>query len=305
MSLPVVFDSDPDQRVHPVVSSRPWLSPATRIAAGCRLSPNERSRVLSRDRFLLPYEARLACGQERAREFARRLISWSALPLGTVIRVATHEPAIALTFDDGPDPQWTPTILDVLERHGARGTFFVIGKRVRQFPQLLARMVEAGHVIANHSWDHPSFRRIGGQFRRAQIRWCADAMAPHGARLFRPPYADQSLASRLDALRCGHQVVLADVFAEDWRDDASDILVERVLRRLRRGSIVLFHDSLFTTQEERFRDRGPTCQALDTLLTSLAASFRFVTVPELLQLGRPVRRHSYHRSPLDLHRQLL
>jgi peptidoglycan-N-acetylglucosamine deacetylase len=256
----------------------------------------------------LPYEGELASGLPRAKEAVKRLISWSTLPVGSLIRVATREPAIALTFDDGPDPVETPRVLELLERHGARGTFFMVGKRVRRHPEIVARAVAAGHAVANHSWDHPSFRRIQGSFRRAQIRWCGEELAAlGGARLFRPPFGEQSLGSRLDALRCGHRVVGWDVVAEDWRDDPAEVLVQRVLRRLRRGSIVLFHDSLYVTEDERYRDRAPLRQALETLLGRLGGDggYRFVTVPELLRLGRPVSWPLFHRLPVDFHRQLL
>jgi peptidoglycan/xylan/chitin deacetylase (PgdA/CDA1 family) len=253
----------------------------------------------------LPYETQLAAGVPRAKEAVKGLISWSALALGSIVRVATREPAIALTFDDGPHPEETPAVLEILERHGARGTFFMVGKSARRHPEIVARAAAGGHAVANHSWDHPSFRRIGGRYRRAQIRWCGEALGPHGARLFRPPFGEQSLASRLDALRCGYRVVLWDVVAEDWSDHPADFLVQRVMRRLRRGSIVVFHDTLYTTTEERYRDRGPMRQALEALLDRLAKTYRFVTVPELLRLGRPVRWHHYHRLPLDFHRQLV
>jgi peptidoglycan-N-acetylglucosamine deacetylase len=254
---------------------------------------------------LLPYEAQLAAGGSRIKELAKGLISWTALPLGSIVRVATREPAIALTFDDGPHPEETPRVLEILERHGARGTFFMVGKSARRYPEVVARAVEGGHTVANHSWDHPSFRSLQGRYRRAQIRWCSEALGPQGARLFRPPYGDQSLGSRLDVLRCGYRVVCWDVVAEDWRDEAPDFLVQRVLRRLRRGSIVVFHDVLYATTDERFRDRRPMQQALEILLGRLAGAYRFVTVPELLRLGRPVRWHHYQRLPLDFHRQLI
>jgi peptidoglycan/xylan/chitin deacetylase (PgdA/CDA1 family) len=254
----------------------------------------------------LPYETELAGGLPRAKEGVKRLIAWSTAPVGSLVRVATREPVLALTFDDGPDPEETPRVLELLERHGARGTFFMVGKRVRRHPEIAARAAAAGHALANHSWDHPSFRRIQGAYRRAQIRWCAEALAPHGGvPLFRPPFGEQSPASRLDAARCGHRVVAWDVVAEDWRDDPAELLVRRVMRRLRRGSIVLFHDSLYATEDARYRDRAPLLQALEILLGRLAGDYRFVTVPELLRLGRPVRWPSFHRLPLDFHRRLV
>jgi peptidoglycan/xylan/chitin deacetylase (PgdA/CDA1 family) len=254
----------------------------------------------------LPYEIELAAGAPRAKEAIKRLIAGSSTPVGSLIRVATAEPAIALTFDDGPHPEETPRVLEVLERHGARGTFFMVGKSARRHPGIVARAVAAGHAVANHSWDHPSFRQIQGPYRRAQIGWCSEVLAPlGGVRLFRPPFGEQSLASRLDALRGGHRVVAWDVVAEDWRDDPADVLVRRVMRRLRRGSIVLFHDTLYTTEDERYRDRAAMLQALEILLGQLAGDFRFVTVPELLRLGRPVRWPVFHRLPLGFHRNLV
>ncbi len=252
----------------------------------------------------LPYEKELRKPAGRAKDLARRLISWSALPLGTILRVATREPAVALTFDDGPDPETTPHVLDVLARHGAHGTFFVVGKRASEHPDLVARMAAAGHALGNHSWDHPSFRRISSAARRAQIRRCDEALGARASGLFRPPFGEQSLASRLDALRAGQRVVCWDVVAEDWRDSPAEHLVERVVRRLRRGSIVVFHDSLYVTEDARFRDRRPMLEALDRLLARFEGELRFVTVPELLALGRPVRGHHYHRLPPEFHRQL-
>src|SRR4051812_23356086 len=149
---------------------------------------------------LLPYEAELASGAPRAKEAVKGLISWSTLPLGSLIRVATREPAIALTFDDGPDRQETPRVLDVLERHGARGTFFQVGKSVERYPEIVARAAAAGHALANHSWDHPSFRQIRGRYRRGPIRWCGGGLPPPGGPPpFRPPFGGQSLSSPLDA----------------------------------------------------------------------------------------------------------
>src|SRR4029077_13446942 len=103
----------------------------------------------------LPYETELAGGPPRAKEGGKRLIAWSTAPVGSLIRVATREPALALTFDDGPDPEETPRVLEILERHGARGTFFMVGRRVRRPPEVAARAAAAGHALANHFWDHP------------------------------------------------------------------------------------------------------------------------------------------------------
>ncbi|HXT52085.1 MAG TPA: hypothetical protein VN811_13655, partial [Thermoanaerobaculia bacterium] len=127
---------------------------------------------------------------------------------------------------------------------------------------------------------------------------------PHGEPLFRPPFGEQNLASLLDSHRAGFEVVGWDVAAEDWRDYPADHLVARTMRRLRRGSIVVFHDSLYVTENPGYRDRQPMREALATLLARLSPTHRFVTVPELVRLGRPVYWHHYHRLPASFHQRL-
>jgi len=253
---------------------------------------------------LLPYEVQLRKPAERAKELVKRLIAATARPLGTVMRVATGESAIALTFDDGPDPEETPRVLDLLAAHGAHAMFFMVGRRAEAHPSLVDRAVAEGHAIANHSWDHASFVRLDHNARLEQLRRTAAALGPRGVPLFRPPFGEQSLASLRDARRAGFQVVAWDVVSEDWRDHLADYLVERTMRRLRRGSIVVFHDSLYVTENPSYRDRAPMRAALGTLLARLSPAYRFVTVPELLALGRPVYWHHYHRLPASFHRRL-
>lgn len=246
---------------------------------------------------------------------AKRLIhAGSAHPLGTIVAAAPREPLAALTFDDGPDPEWTPRLLDLLEAHGARGTFFLVGKAAARHPELVARMVGAGHAIGNHTWDHVSLPLLKRRGRRAQIRWCEEVLAPHLSsgekrlgkemKLFRPPYGHQSLASQLDVLALGYGIVGWSIVAEDWRDDPAEALVERVRRRLCPGSIVLFHDTLATTDNHRHRDRTPTLQAVETLLRE-PGGYRYVTVPELLRRGRALRWPWYKRSDLAWLRRLV
>ncbi len=254
---------------------------------------------------LLPYEIELRAPRERVKELVKRLLAASARPLGTIVRVDTAEPALALTFDDGPDTEETPRVLDLLAAHGARATFFMVGKRAAAHPELVERVAAAGHAIANHSWDHTSFLHLDGAGRRDQLLRTAAALAPHATPLFRPPFGEQSVRSLLDVRRAGYRVIAWDVVPEDWRDDADELLVARTLRRLRRGSIVLLHDSLYRTEDARYRDRKPMREALAALLARLAPTHRFVTVPELLALGRPVYWHHYHRLPAAFHRHLV
>lgn len=241
----------------------------------------------------------------RIKDFAKRLIEISAAATGVTTRVATRHAVAALTFDDGPDPEWTPRLLEILERHGARGTFFMVGKSAARWPEVVARVAAGGHALANHTWDHPSLPTLRGRYRRRQIRWCEEALAPHGVKLFRPPYGHITPAAQLDARLLGYRAVTWSAVAEDWLDDPAETLVERVERRLEPGAIALFHDRLYTTVDERFSDRRPTLLAVEMLLERWAGRLRFTTVPELLSLGRPRNWHDYHRPDLAWLRRLV
>lgn len=266
--------------------------------------PRERPPERPPDGPPLPFEAGLGSPGRRARELVRGAVGLLTWPVGSIVRVATAEPAIALTFDDGPHPEDTPAVLDLLERHGARGTFFLVGASAQGHREVVERVLAGGHAIGNHTLHHRSLRRVRGAERRAQIAGAAASIGPRAAPLLRPPFGELSLGARLDAARCGHQVVVWDVVAEDWRDDPAEALLARMLRRLRRGSIVLLHDTLHAATEERFRDRRPMRGALAALLERLAGRYRFVTVPELLRLGRPVRWPHFYRLPESYRRQL-
>ncbi len=205
--------------------------------------------------------------------------------MGTITHVSTSEPVAALTFDDGPDPDFTPKLLEILRKHDAHATFFMIGKAAKHYPELVRQVADGGHAIGNHSWDHPSFRAISGRERRRQIRACAEAIAPYGQRLFRPPYGDQSAVSRLDAFLLREKVVIWNMLAFDWQLNDSQWMLEKLEGALKPGSIILLHDSLWDTIVEGAEDRVQMLAALDMFLERVSGKYRFVTVPELFKHG--------------------
>jgi peptidoglycan/xylan/chitin deacetylase (PgdA/CDA1 family) len=207
--------------------------------------------------------------------------------IGSIVSVETRHRMAALTFDDGPDPEFTPRLLDVLDKHRAKATFFMVGKAARQYPEVVARAVRAGHAIGNHSWDHPSFRTIDSDERRKQIRDCATTLAPHEQLLFRPPYKQLTEESRRDVVGLGYQIVLWSVHAEDWIENDTNRMYAHLRRHITPGSVILLHDGLWPPCDERATDRGPMIRAVDLLLQELAGQLRFVTVPELLRHGNP------------------
>lgn len=214
---------------------------------------------------------------------------------GTITHFAAKETVAALTFDDGPHPEFTPRLLDVLEHHQVHATFFMVGEMAQRYPDLVRRVAQAGHAIGNHTWDHPSMPLIGSRERRAQIQACARAVTPFGSRLFRPPYGNQNLASRLDARWLGYDVVTWNLHAEDWLDHKAEWMADRLCQQIKPGSIILLHDALYKTGELHYADRTPTIDAVSMLLERQGNKFRFVTVPELFQYGPP-RRQIWHRQ---------
>ncbi len=216
--------------------------------------------------------------------------------LGSIKAVNTREPLVALTFDDGPHPEYTPRLLDILHQHGAHATFFMVGESAQKYPQLVQRVAAAGHTIGNHSWDHASFPLLSGAQRRAQIRRCQSALAPYGERVFRPPYGHQSLASRVDALLLGYQVIAWNSMAHDWLDHDVDSMVNAVKSGLKPGAIVLMHDALHTMVEPRFGDRDAAFAAVERLLIECKDHYRFVNLMQLLRSGRALKQ-AWYRQP--------
>jgi peptidoglycan/xylan/chitin deacetylase (PgdA/CDA1 family) len=229
--------------------------------------------------------------------------AWRRLT-GTIIGVSTAEAVAALTFDDGPHPDYTPRLLNLLERYQVRATFFVVGEMAQRYPEILRRIARAGHVLGNHTWDHPSLPRLPRRERIAQVRAATRLLAPYGVALFRPPYGHQSLASHLEVLALGYRVLTWNQHAEDWKAHDADRLAARLSAELKPGNIILLHDSLYHLSAQHVDDRSAMLQAVDEFLARQRGRFRFVTVPELLRLGRPQLANWYQQGDVAWLNQL-
>lgn len=208
---------------------------------------------------------------------------------GTITHVRTGEPLAALTFDDGPDPVATPRLLQILEKHGAKATFFMSGENAAAHPEVLAAVRAAGHAIGNHSWDHPSFPLISFREKIGQIRRCQRVIGSGGMRLFRPPYGHQSAACQFAARLAGYRIVTWNAVIPDWLDHDAAWLADEAAKQLRTGGIILMHDGLIDFGDKRYRDRRPTLDAVGMILSRFAGQYEFVTVPDLIRRGRPAR----------------
>jgi peptidoglycan-N-acetylglucosamine deacetylase len=206
-----------------------------------------------------------------------------------------------LTYDDGPDPEATPGLLDALAGHDATATFFVLSEQVRAHPDLVRRAVREGHQVALHGLDHRRLPQLGS---RAAVAWLRDSralledVAQVRVTHFRPPHGTQSPRTWSLARALGLRVVLWDGTTWDWRPAEPAERVAKALESARAGSILLAHDGAH-------HDVGSPPPAHDVdkvaLLHDLVHSYaerglRFVSLEAALAAGaRPVLEPSFSR----------
>jgi peptidoglycan/xylan/chitin deacetylase (PgdA/CDA1 family) len=162
-----------------------------------------------------------------------------------VRRIPTPAGQIYLTFDDGPDEEWTPQILDALAARDAKATFFAIGRQAERSGALLRRTSQAGHAIGNHGYGHEHPWMLSDARARAEVRLGSDAIAQvTGAapRAYRPAFGRRRAAMFDEARRCGQRIVLWRLSAMDWGPFGRAARVARRLERIQGGDIVLLHD---------------------------------------------------------------
>ncbi|MEV5802338.1 bifunctional polysaccharide deacetylase/glycosyltransferase family 2 protein [Streptomyces collinus] len=199
---------------------------------------------------------------------------------------------IALTFDDGPDPTWTPRILDVLRHNHVHATFFVVGTQVVAHPDLVRRIVADGHEIGIHTFTHPDLARLAPWQRSLELRETQLAVAGAAGvttALLRPPYssendalddADWSVLKQADA--AGYVTVLSTQDAEDWQRPGADRILANAAPHGHGGQVLLMHDA--------GGDRSQTVAALTSLVPRLKAQgFTFATVSDAVGMAAPVQ----------------
>jgi peptidoglycan-N-acetylglucosamine deacetylase len=172
-------------------------------------------------------------------------------PLGSVACARTDEPVVALTFDDGPDPEHTAAVLDVLARHAATATFFVLVDRAEARPDLVRRMVADGHEVGLHGSDHTrlstlppldAVRRIAGARRRLS------RLIGRPVPLYRPTYGAQSVGQLVGSRALGLEVVLWSAWCRDWEEGDPDEIAARAVRAVHPGAFLLLHDACGDTE---------------------------------------------------------
>lgn len=195
--------------------------------------------------------------------------------------VNTSRPVIALTFDDGPHPELTPKLLDLLRSQGVRATFYVIGRNVEAHPDIARRIVAEGHEIANHSWSHPSLPSLSATRLRQEIGNTSDVIERVTGRRptnMRPPYGAINERVRQTMFKdYGMDVVLWSVDPLDWKRPGASVVANRLVEGAAPGGILLAHDI-----------HPGTIDAMpETIARLKAKGYAFATVSQLLALQEP------------------
>jgi peptidoglycan-N-acetylglucosamine deacetylase len=194
---------------------------------------------------------------------------------------------LALTYDDGPNDPHTLRLLEVLARHGAPTTFFLIGRYVQQRPDIAREIAKAGHVIGNHTFTHPLLTfKSEAQIRnelsdgRAALQ---DAVGEH-SNLFRPPFGGRRPAVFRIARELGLKPVMWNVTGYDWNAPPADVIERKVARQIRGGDIILLHDG---GHKQMGADRSQTVLATDRLLARYKAEgYEVSTVPSMMRSSK-------------------
>ena len=182
-----------------------------------------------------------------------------------------HE--VALTFDDGPDPEWTPKILDILKAAKVKAAFFLVGVNAERYPNLVRRIVDEGHEIGNHTYYHPNLALCWPEHVRLELnatQLLIQTLTGRGTTLFRPPYAADTQPARLADLMPlqiaqdqNYLVVLENIDPQDWAKPGADVILQRIKQQRHDGNIILLHDA--------GGDRSQTVEALPRIIEYLQA----------------------------------
>ncbi len=206
---------------------------------------------------------------------------------GTVYRIRASEKVVALTFDDGPSPVWTPQILDELKKAGIKATFFMLGDHVEQYPDVARRVAAEGHEIANHTYDHQTILYYNPEELKNEISHAQkviEDITGIKTRYFRPPKAWLSQAEKQQIKEMGYTTILWSLNSKDWVTFHDKQITAYILGHIRPGDIILFHDSggVFSHQGG---NRKQTVKTIPRLVEKLKEKgYRFVTISELLNL---------------------
>ncbi|AOY75894.1 polysaccharide deacetylase family protein [Clostridium formicaceticum] len=195
----------------------------------------------------------------------------------------TDQKIVALTFDDGPHPRYTPKILDLLKEYDIKATFFVLGKHVERYPETVKRMIAEGHEIGNHTYSHINVResskeKIEEEFEKTQR--AVFSLTGVKPQFFRPPFGFYNEATVGIAREAGCKIILWSTHqdSKDWSNPGIYKIIETVLTKTQNGDIILLHDYV--------EGESQTLEALKEILPELKnRGYSFVTISQVIEMN--------------------
>jgi peptidoglycan-N-acetylglucosamine deacetylase len=200
----------------------------------------------------------------------------------TGLKAGTRQ--LALTYDDGPNDPYTFRLVEVLAKHSVKATFFLIGRYVKERPDIARELVRAGHVLGNHTYSHPNLIFATPRETRTEFQGCEQALTNavgEYSRLFRPPFGGRRPDTLRIARELGLEPVMWNVTGWDWKGKPVGYVEGKVSRQIRGGDVILLHDG---SHEAFGADRSQTVLATDQLIARYKSEgYEFVTVPEMMR----------------------
>lgn len=204
---------------------------------------------------------------------------------GTIYWVKTDQRRVALTFDDGPSPEWTPRILDVLKAENIPAAFFMIGYHVQKYPEIARRVAQEGHTVGNHGYAHSVMLYYTPAELEEEVKYTEHVIRENTGKTtvyFRPPKAwlRNSIKDKVKAM--GYETVLWSLNSKDWVSFNHKTIARYICRNIKNGDILLFHDSgnVFSTEGG---NRLQTVKAISLIAKQLRKKgFEFVSIEELI-----------------------
>jgi peptidoglycan/xylan/chitin deacetylase (PgdA/CDA1 family) len=208
--------------------------------------------------------------------------TWPRWREAVIYSVPTQQKVVALTYDDGPHPVYTRLILDILDKYNVKATFFMVGKNMQAYPDIVREVVSRGHAIGNHTYTHPRNLELDTQAQLVrEMDRCEEVierLTGSRAHLFRPPRGLVDGSVFTIATEEGYTTILWSVCADHHDATTPKLMAQRVLKHSRRGGIILVHDGSLGS---RWKDVAATPLVIEDLRKR---GYRFVTVPELLNM---------------------
>lgn len=202
---------------------------------------------------------------------------------------------LALTYDDGPNDPYTGQLLDILARANVKATFFLIGRYVKQRPDIVRRLVESGHAIGNHTWSHPNLIFCSPAETRRQLSETQKAIEDACGvtpTLFRPPFGGRRPGTFQTARSLGLAPIMWNVTCYDWSAKSNESIERHARRQIRGGNVILLHDGSHVAFGI---SRTHTVKATENLIREYRNQhYAFITIPEMLGLSSRLPSASTH-----------